>query len=282
MFRIATWNINSLRVRLPHVLDWLTNENPDVLALQETKLVDDDFPADEFLKIGYQAIYSGQKTYNGVATLSKLPAKNIITSLPGYADPQKRVLCADIGEVTVMNLYVPNGSEVGSEKYVYKLEWFSYLHPFVGELLAADKKLVVLGDFNVAPEDRDVHDPEEWEGSVLVSDPERAEFRKLLSAGLSDAFRFFEQEEKSFSWWDYRQPHFAGTAVCVSIIFLSISHLPRFAGPAGLINAQEHWKDPLIMSRSLPNSTCNQGTFGKFYLPVVAVSNTLLTPFTMN
>jgi exodeoxyribonuclease-3 len=204
MFRIATWNVNSLRVRLPHVLDWLSSENPDVLALQETKLTDEDFPAEQFLQIGYQAIYSGQKTYNGVATLSKLPAKNIITALPHYEDTQKRVLCADIGDVTILNLYVPNGSEMGSAKYAYKLEWFSRLHPFVGDLLATGKKLVVLGDFNVAPEDRDVHDPEEWAGSVLVSEPERTEFRKLLSAGLSDAFRLFEQEEKSFSWWDYR------------------------------------------------------------------------------
>jgi exodeoxyribonuclease-3 len=208
MFRIATWNVNSLRVRLPHVLDWLSSENPDVLALQETKLTDEDFPAEQFLQIGYQAIYSGQKTYNGVATLSKLPAKNIITALPHYEDTQKRVLCADIGDVTILNLYVPNGSEMGSAKYAYKLEWFSRLHPFVGDLLATGKKLVVLGDFNVAPEDRDVHDPEEWAGSVLVSEPERTEFRKLLSAGLSDTFRLFEQEEKSFSWWDYRAAAF--------------------------------------------------------------------------
>jgi len=208
MFRIATWNVNSLRVRLPHVLDWLDSESPDVLALQETKLTDDDFPSDEFHRIGYQAVFSGQKTYNGVATLSKLPAKNIIAGLPDYADTQKRVLCADIGDITVLNLYVPNGSEVGSEKYAYKLEWFSRLQPFVNDLLSTDKKLVILGDFNVAPEDRDVHDPEEWAGSVLVSEAERTEFRKLLAAGLSDTFRLFEQEENSFSWWDYRAAAF--------------------------------------------------------------------------
>ena len=208
MFSIATWNVNSLRVRLPHVLDWLNSEKPDVLALQETKLTDENFPTEEFLQIGYQAIYSGQKTYNGVATLSKLPANNIITALPNYEDTQKRVLCADIGDVTILNLYVPNGSEVGSEKYAYKLEWFSHLRVFVSDLLSADRKLVILGDFNVAPEDRDVHDPEEWVGSVLVSDAERTEFRKLLAAGLSDTFRLFEQEEKSFSWWDYRSAAF--------------------------------------------------------------------------
>jgi len=208
MFRIATWNVNSLRVRLPHVLEWLSSESPDVLALQETKLTDEDFPAKAFLSLGYRSIFSGQKTYNGVATLSKLPATNIITSLPEYADTQKRVLCAIINNITVLNLYVPNGSEVGSEKYAYKMEWFSHLHPFVKSLLTDNKRLVVLGDFNVAPEDRDVHDPEEWTGSVLVSDAERSEFRKLLAAGLSDSFRLFEHEEKSFSWWDYRAAAF--------------------------------------------------------------------------
>jgi exodeoxyribonuclease-3 len=143
-----------------------------------------------------------------VATLSKLPATNIITGLPEYADTQKRVLCAIINNITVLNLYVPNGSEVGSEKFAYKMEWFSHLHPFVKNLLTDNKKLVILGDFNVAPEDRDVHDPEEWTGSVLVSDAERSEFRKLLTAGLSDSFRLFEHEEKSFSWWDYRAAAF--------------------------------------------------------------------------
>ncbi|OGT66738.1 MAG: exodeoxyribonuclease III [Gammaproteobacteria bacterium RIFCSPLOWO2_01_FULL_47_190] len=208
MFRIATWNVNSLRVRLPHVLEWLNSESPDVLALQETKLTNEDFPAEAFLPLGYQAVFSGQKTYNGVATLSKLPATNIITGLPEYADTQKRVLCTDINDITILNLYVPNGSEVGSDKYAYKMEWFSHLHPFVRDLLASNKKLAILGDFNVAPEDRDVHDPEEWAGSVLVSDAERAEFRKLLAAGLADSFRLFEHEEKSFSWWDYRAAAF--------------------------------------------------------------------------
>lgn len=204
MFRIATWNVNSLRVRLPHVLGWLGSNNPDVLALQETKLTDENFPAKDFIPLGYQAVFSGQKTYNGVAILSRQPATNIKIGIPDYADTQKRVLCATFNDITVLNLYVPNGSEVGSEKYAYKLEWFSHLHPFVADLLNTSKKLVVLGDFNIAPEDQDVHDPDEWKGSVLVSEAERAEFRKLQAAGLSDCFRLFEQEEKSYSWWDYR------------------------------------------------------------------------------
>lgn len=208
MFRIATWNVNSLRVRLPHILQWIKDETPDVFALQETKIVDDDFPVDIFNETGYQAICSGQKTFNGIAIISKTPPTNIITGIPDFDDPQKRVLCADFNNITVLNLYVPNGSEVGSDKYNYKLEWFSHLHTFVNNLLSDKKNLIILGDFNVAPEDRDVHDPEEWEGNVLVSEPERNEFRKLLAAGLTDCFRLFEQEEKSYSWWDYRAAAF--------------------------------------------------------------------------
>ena len=208
MFRIATWNVNSLRVRLPHVLQWLKKENPDVLALQETKITNDNFPIGEFTDLGYHVAYSGQKTYNGVAVISRWQPDNIITALPGFDDVQQRVLCADINDITVLNLYVPNGSKIGSEKYTYKLFWFSHLHPFVGKLCARSGKVIILGDFNIAPEDRDVHDPAEWEGSVLVSEPERIEFRKLLAAGFVDIFRSFEQSENSFSWWDYRAAAF--------------------------------------------------------------------------
>ena len=208
MFRIATWNVNSLRVRLPHVLQWLENENPDVLALQETKVTDNDFPVDVFHEAGYQVVFSGQKTFNGVAIISKSDPANISTGLPDFDDPQKRVLCADVNSVTVLNLYIPNGSEIGSEKYTYKLEWFSHLHPFVQDRLRDNRDVIILGDFNIAPEDQDVHDPAAWEGSVLVSEPERAEFRKLLASGFADCFRLFEQEEESYSWWDYRAAAF--------------------------------------------------------------------------
>ena len=208
MFQIATWNVNSLRIRLSRVLEWLESTRPDILALQETKLTDDSFPRDEFCTAGYQAIYSGQKTYNGVATLSKTSASNIIKDLPGYADPQRRVLCANFNGLAVLNLYVPNGAEIGSDKYTYKLEWFSHLHTYIQELLKNNRRVIILGDFNIAPEDQDVHDPLEWQGKVLVSEPERAEFRRLLSHGLKDSFRLFEQAADSYSWWDYRAASF--------------------------------------------------------------------------
>ncbi len=206
--RIATWNVNSLRVRLPHVLDWLQHAQPDVLAIQETKLTDADFPQEEFKSLGYHATFSGQKTYNGVAILSRTAPTNLITGFPDYEDPQRRVLCADIGDLTLLNLYVPNGSEVASDKYAYKLDWLSHLQSFVRDLLPQTKYLAVVGDFNIAPEDRDVHDPMAWAGSVLVSEPERAEFRKLLAAGLKDTFRLYPQEDNSYSWWDYRAAAF--------------------------------------------------------------------------
>lgn len=208
MFRIASWNVNSLRVRLDQVLQWLEKEQPDVLALQETKVTDDNFPLEAFTEPGYQAAYAGQKTFNGVATISKTEPDVIATSIPGQEDLQKRVLATRIGDLTVLNLYVPNGSAVGSDKYRYKLDWFSMLHPFVRELLHENEQMIILGDFNVAPEDRDVHDPAEWEGSVLVSEPERNELRRLLELGFYDCFRLFEQEENSFSWWDYRAAAF--------------------------------------------------------------------------
>lgn len=208
MFRIATWNVNSIRVRLQHVLQWLEQQKPDVLALQETKITDENFPSDEFTARDYHVVFSGQKTFNGVAIVSRWKPENVITSLPGLDDDQKRVLCTDIKGIKVLNLYVPNGSEVGSEKFAYKLYWFSHLHPFVAKLAAKSGKMIILGDFNIAPEDRDVHDPDAWEGNVLVSEPERMEFRKLLAAGFTDIFRSFEQAENSFSWWDYRAAAF--------------------------------------------------------------------------
>ncbi len=208
MFKIATWNVNSLKVRLPHVLDWLDTAQPEVLALQETKTVDENFPIEAIQEAGYQAAFIGQKTYNGVAVICKSEPEVIASAIPDFDDEQRRVLAVNQSGVTVLNLYVPNGSEVGSEKYRYKLDWFSRLHPFIDSLQQMNSKVIILGDFNIAPEDRDVHDPAEWEGSVLVSDAERAEFRKLLDAGFTDCYRKFEQEEQSFSWWDYRAAAF--------------------------------------------------------------------------
>ena len=208
MAKIATWNVNSLKVRLGHVLDWLAAEKPDVLALQETKTVDENFPVEQIEAAGYQAAFAGQKTYNGVATLSLAPSEEIVTDLPGLEDPQRRILASTIGGVRVLDVYVPNGSEVGSEKYAYKLDWLEKLRDFVSAELSRHPRLVVLGDFNIAPEDRDVHDPEAWRGKILCSDPERFALGALLDLGLSDLFRRFDQEERLFSWWDYRMMGF--------------------------------------------------------------------------
>ncbi len=204
MLKVATWNLNSLRTRLPQVLDWLIQEQPDLLALQETKMADPEFPVDSFREAGYQSYYCGQKTYNGVATLGKLAGEVILTELPGFEDPQRRVLSVRYGALTVVNVYVPNGSEIGSDKYEYKLRWLKHLQAYIERLLHETAQVLLLGDFNIAPEDRDVHDPRAWEGKVLVSAPERASFQELLAEGLKDTFRLFEQGVGSFSWWDYR------------------------------------------------------------------------------
>lgn len=206
--KIATWNVNSLRVRLEHVTDWLKEAEPDVLGLQETKVTDDLFPAGAFKDLGYHVAYSGQPTYNGVAVISRAPPVDVVVDLNGFDDPARRVLCATYGDVRVFNLYVPNGQSVGSEKYDYKLAWLEALDAHLRQDLKQHKHVVAVGDFNIAPEDRDVHDPVEWEGKILCSPPERAALGGILDAGLADTFRLFEQEEKSFSWWDYRQGAF--------------------------------------------------------------------------
>jgi exodeoxyribonuclease-3 len=206
--KIATWNVNSLNVRLPQVLAWLAAERPDVLALQETKLVDEKFPRADIEAAGYRALYAGQKTYNGVALLSRLPAQDVVIGIPGFDDVQRRVLAATFDGVRVIDVYVPNGESVESDKYRYKLNWLEKLTARIEHELAAHPQLVVLGDFNIAPEARDVHDPARWEGQVLCSEPERAAFRRLLALGLHDTFRLSEQPDKSFSWWDYRMQGF--------------------------------------------------------------------------
>lgn len=206
--KIATWNVNSLRVRLPHVLDWLGREQPDVLALQETKTEDANFPADELAKAGYQAVFSGQKTYNGVAVLSRVQATDRVTDIDGLDDPQRRILAVTVEGCRIVDLYVPNGSEVGSEKYGYKLDWLTRVREWLAAEMATNPHLVVLGDFNIAPADDDVYDPEAWRGKILCSTPEREAFQCLLGLGLSDTFRQFEQAERSYTWWDYRMNGF--------------------------------------------------------------------------
>ena len=205
---IATWNVNSLKVRLPQVLDWLAANQPDVLCLQETKQEDSKFPLTALQQAGYQAAFSGQKTYNGVAIISKVAATDVVCGLPGFADEQKRLIAATIQGVRVVCVYVPNGQSVDSDKYRYKLAWLAALQTWLKEELVRYPRLALLGDYNIAPENRDVHDPQAWAGNVLVSEPERAAFRAIEQLGLHDGFRLFEQPEKSYSWWDYRMMAF--------------------------------------------------------------------------
>ncbi|KPK38307.1 MAG: exodeoxyribonuclease III [Gammaproteobacteria bacterium SG8_47] len=210
MLKIASWNVNSLRVRLAQLLQWLEAASPDLVGLQETKTTDEQFPRADIEAAGYQVIFSGQKTYNGVAILSRTDAEpvEVVTDLPGFDDAQRRVLGATYGNVRLLNLYVPNGSEIGSDKYDYKLDWLAALAAHLEVEIANHGHVVVVGDFNIAPEDRDVHDPQLWEGQVLCSGPERQAFRRLLDCGLVDTFRQFDQQDAVFSWWDYRAAAF--------------------------------------------------------------------------
>ena len=210
--KIATWNVNSLKVRLPHVLEWLASAEPDVLVLQEIKQATEAFDTDSFSAAGYKSIARGQKTYNGVAVISRSEAVDIVTDFPGFDDPQRRILTSTIDGIRVVNLYIPNGNSVGSEKYEYKLGWLAALKDFLAGELEGHEKLVVLGDFNIAPDDRDVHDPQKWGEDILCSLPERAALQALIDLGLSDVFRQFEQPEKTFSWWDYRAAGFRRNA----------------------------------------------------------------------
>lgn len=206
MIKLASWNVNSLRTRLQQVIDWINENQPDLLGLQELKMPDDAFPNEILLESGYQSIWHGQKTYNGVALLSKkIEFKNVEKGMPGFEDPQSRVIAGSFKTVRVINAYVPNGQSVGSEKFEYKLAWLEAFYDYIKKQLAQYPYLVVMGDFNIAPEDRDVHDPKGWEGHVLVSPAERKAFQKLVHLGLQDSFRCFEQAEKSYTWWDYRR-----------------------------------------------------------------------------
>ncbi|MCF8149894.1 MAG: exodeoxyribonuclease III [Sulfuritalea sp.] len=206
--KIATWNVNSLKVRLPHVLDWLAASQADVLCLQETKMEDKVFPYAELAAAGFHAVHNGQKTYNGVAILAREALSDVCFNIPGFADEQKRVLAATVDGVRIVCAYMPNGQAVGSDKYEYKLRWLEALNTSLREELQRWPSLALLGDYNIAPDDRDVHDPVAWKDQILCSEPERTAFRQFLDLGLADAFRLFEQPEKIYSWWDYRQMGF--------------------------------------------------------------------------
>ncbi|MBA2237908.1 MAG: exodeoxyribonuclease III [Lysobacter sp.] len=204
--KIASWNVNSLNVRLPHLEQWLRTAAPDVVGLQETKLEDSRFPDTELAALGYRSVFCGQKSYNGVAILSRNPASDVQIGIPGFQDEQQRVIAATVDGVRIVNLYVVNGQSVGSEKYAYKLRWLDAVHDWIAIELQAHPRLVVLGDFNIAPDERDVHDPGVWnENHILSSGPERDALRELLALGLHDAYRLHHENGGVFSWWDYRQ-----------------------------------------------------------------------------
>ncbi|HSW02942.1 exodeoxyribonuclease III [Aquabacterium sp.] len=202
--KLATWNVNSLAVRLPQLLAWLAAEQPDVIVLQETKLTDDKFPQAELAEAGWHCSWHGQKTYNGVALLSRQPADAVVKNIPGFDDEQARVIAGSVAGLRVVGAYIPNGQAPGTDKFAYKMRWLEALRGWLRAELTAHPRLVLMGDYNIAPEDRDVHDPVAWAGQILCTDEERAHFRALLGLGLSDAFRLFEQPPKSWSWWDYR------------------------------------------------------------------------------
>ena len=202
--KIASWNVNSLKVRLPHLITWLEEQQPDVLCLQELKLEDHNFPVAEIAALGYQAVFSGQKTYNGVALLSRHPIDQVCVGNPHFPDEQKRLIAGTVNGTRIICAYMPNGQAIGSDKYEYKLRWLDGLIAWVGDELRTHDQLALCGDYNIAPDDRDVHDPKSWAGQILCSEPERNAFQRLIRLGMADSFRLFEQAEKTFSWWDYR------------------------------------------------------------------------------
>ena len=211
--KIASWNVNSLRVRLPHVLNWLAATQTDILGVQETKVADADFPGAALAEAGYDSVFAGQKTYNGVALFARRgsvtgPASDVLTDLPGLDDPQRRVLVCSYGGWRIVNLYVPNGQSVGSDKYAYKLDWLAKLRVFLRDQLQQHARLIVMGDFNIAPQDRDVYDADAWRGKVLCSDDERAALDAILALGFEDSLRRYEDGSGLYSWWDYRAAAF--------------------------------------------------------------------------
>jgi len=242
--KLASWNVNSLKVRCAQLCDWLAAAQPDVVCLQEIKLEDAKFPRDEIGAAGYRAVYAGQKTYNGVAILARGEPLDSEAGIPGFEDAQRRVIAATVEGVRVVCIYAPNGQAVGSDKYAYKLRWYAALHDWLAGELARHPRLAVLGDFNVAPEDRDVHDPQAWSGQVLVSEAERAAFRALLALGLRDSFRLFDQPPDSYSWWDYRTMAFRRNAgLRIDQILLS-AELARECAAAAIDTAPRRLERP--------------------------------------
>lgn len=242
--KIASWNVNSLGVRLPHVEQWCREVQPDVLALQETKLEDGRFPVAAIEALGYRCVFSGQKTYNGVALLARETPRDVLTDIPGLDDAQRRILAATVGDLRVVNLYVVNGQAVGSDKFAYKLDWLEKVTAFLAEELKRHPRMVVLGDFNIAPDDRDVHDPEAWREQVLCSTPEREALKRLLALGLVDSFRQFVDEAGHYSWWDYRQGAFRrNMGLRIDLILASEALRPRLKA-ATIDRTPRTWERP--------------------------------------
>ena len=243
--KIASWNVNSLAVRMPHLTQWLRDFQPDVVALQETKLDDERFPDLELAALGYRSVFCGQKTYNGVALLSRVPfASECVTAIPDFDDPQKRVLAATVGDIRIVDLYVVNGQSVGSAKFDYKLRWIAAVREWLREELRQFPNLVVLGDFNIAPDDRDVHDPKRWREKILCSTPEREALRSLLDLGLHDSFRLFHQDNGHYSWWDYRLAAFQRNwGLRIDLVLLSDALRQRCTA-AGIDTVPRGWDRP--------------------------------------
>lgn len=244
--KIASWNVNSLNVRLPHLEDWLRAASPDVVGIQETKLEDNKFPDATLAGLGYRSAFAGQKTYNGVAILARDHAiEDVRIGIPGFDDVQRRVIAATVNGVRIVNLYVVNGQDVGTEKYEYKLRWLAAVHDWLQQELQTHPRMVVLGDFNIAPDDRDVHDPAVWnDGHILTSAAERDALKKLIALGLHDAYRLHNQEAGVFSWWDYRQAAFRRNLGLRIDLTLVSDALRGEAAESGIDREPRTWERP--------------------------------------
>ncbi|AWH23286.1 exodeoxyribonuclease III [Stenotrophomonas sp. ZAC14D2_NAIMI4_6] len=243
--KIASWNVNSLNVRLPHLEQWLKDFGPDIVGIQETKLEDHRFPEAALIAAGYRSVFAGQKTYNGVALLSREPAQDVQIGIPGFEDEQKRVIAGTFGDLRVINLYVVNGQDIGTDKYDYKLRWLEAVHAWIAQELQRHPKLIVMGDFNIAPDARDVHDPEVWnENHILTSTAERGALSKLLQLGLHDGFRLHNDEAGVFSWWDYRAAGFRRNLGLRIDLTLVSDALKGSAVASGIDREPRTWERP--------------------------------------
>jgi exodeoxyribonuclease-3 len=242
--KIASWNVNSLNVRLPHLQQWVATSMPDIIALQETKLENGKFPRAAIETLGYHAVFNGQRTYNGVALLSKSPIEDAAIEIDGFEDEQRRFLAATVAGIRIIDLYVVNGQAVGSEKYAYKLRWLEAVTRALAQEIRHYPEMIVLGDFNIAPDDRDVHDPEAWREQILCSTPEREALRRMLDIGLHDSFRLRNADAGQFSWWDYRQAAFRrNLGLRIDLVLVSDALRER-VGEVGIDREPRTWERP--------------------------------------